>query len=200
MRALWCWLAANSSPLTVVLTFLAVVVATVYAALTWRLARAATDQAGASRKAADAAADQALSTRLIFEAAHRPYLQVEMDGVSFFTRPDRFLLWFTAKNHGPLPAILTDYHLTVKVDGRLIVERRREPTESNRALFAGDDFPFRFEEPPSGVSGLIEQSAGVEVDFAVGYRGFNNTPYVTRMAAASPGGESRWRFTAIELK
>lgn len=184
MRALWCWLAANSSPLTVVLTFLAVVVAAVYAGLTWRLARAARDQAGAarvqaeaSRMAANAAADQAHSTRLIFEAAHRPYLQVEMDRrMSFFVRPDFFRLWFTLRNHGPLPAILADRHLTVRVDGRLVVERPPAPTDSDRALFAGDEIPFQFDQIPPGAGALVETLAGVEVDFAVGYRGLNKIP------------------------
>jgi hypothetical protein len=66
----WAWIKANHEPLTVVVTFLGVLVAWRYVVLTRRLAEAANVQAGAAREqaeagriAANAAAEQARVTR-----------------------------------------------------------------------------------------------------------------------------------------
>lgn len=83
----WCWVQRNHDVLQtlgawagVIVASAGVIVAIRYVILTRRLAQAANVQAGAARVAADAAAAQAESTRLIFEAAHRPYLESPITG------------------------------------------------------------------------------------------------------------------------
>jgi multidrug efflux pump subunit AcrA (membrane-fusion protein) len=163
-------------------------------------AEASLQGAQASRKGAEAAAEQANITRQIFEAAHRPYLQIEMDRESsFFEDPDFFRLLFTLKNHGPVPAILAERQVTVKEEGQLVAERRPAPTDSNRALFAGEEeIAFRFERMRPGSSTRDRQRPGIEVDCTVGYRAPNNIPYVTRVVARSTE-TGQWQYTAFEV-
>jgi hypothetical protein len=76
------------------------------------------------------------STRLIFEAAHRPYLQVLMyRGGSFFFEADFYRFHYSIKNHGPVPAILTERHLIVRMDGQEVVRRPVPPAIISQANF-----------------------------------------------------------------
>ncbi len=199
LHTLWYYLTSYSNALTalagivgVVVAFLGVVVAAVYAGLTWRLAKvartqaeqgkilaesakrqadAALEQAAASHRAAQAAAEQAHVTRQMFEASHRPYLEVQIEQRSFYLRPDFFGLFLSVKNHGPVPAILLGWRAHIQTAERLTVHQQ-PPTDEGLCVFPGNtaelsctgDGTGRMDEGPHPESDIY-----VEVP----YRGFH---------------------------
>lgn len=203
----WCWVQRNHDVLQtlgawagVIVASAGVIVAIRYVILTRRLAQAANVQAGAARVAADAAAAQAESTRLIFEAAHRPYLQVVMDRTSsFFYEADFYRFHYTVENHGAVPAILTERHLIVRVDGQEVL--RLQPAPESRAIFPGDEPRLDWDQFQHGRPQQTPQ-VPIEVECTVRYRGLSGLTYMTRVVAVSrPGGPYReWRYSRVELE
>ncbi len=219
IRTLWYLLTSYSSALTAlaslvgaVLTFLAVVVATVYARLTSRLAQAAkaqaiaakdqaeasVKQADASRVGAEAAADQARSTRLIFEAAHRPYLEVRLDPSSFYIGPDLYRLDVTVKNHGPVPAILDRWQAVIRKAREKVAGIGPELLE--RCVFPDVEVPLQMASHPMAFTpglppGEVTE-VGVEID--VTYRGFHAAPYRTYVSLT--GSHGQWHVVVQQME
>jgi hypothetical protein len=216
IRTLWYYLTSYSNALTalasllgVVTAFLGVLVAAAYAFLTWRLAQAAKVQAEqatvlvesakkqadaalvqaeASRKGAEAAVEQARVTRKIFEAGHRPYVEVWLDSGSFWTNPEFFRLHVKLKNHGPVPADIIKWQAVFRTgsetvggfgpeDELLSVFPDREQTLEARV---GADAP---EGRPPGP---------MEIELNVRYRGAHDAEYVTN--AIIRGQSHQWRL------
>jgi hypothetical protein len=204
----WCWVQRNHDVLQtlgawagVIVAAAGVVVAIRYVILTRRLAEAAHVQATASRIAAQAGEAQAQSTRLIFEAAHRPYLQVALHGdSSFFFKPDFYRFFYTVKNHGPIPAILADRHLTVRMSGQEVLQLPPAAAVATRAIFPGGEIRVEWE--------LFQQGkpqewplVPVEVECTVRYRGLSGFTYMTRVVAESrPGPHRAWSASRIEME
>lgn len=203
LRTLWYYLTSYSSALTalaslvgVVLTFLAVVVAAVYAFLTWQLAKAAKIQADASLKGAEAAGQQAKATQLIFEAAHRPYLDVVIQPWSFYARPDFFDFAFLLTNKGPVPAILVACHAIVRLEGAVVAERPPDQRDAAVALFPGgepEELVFK-----RGSGQIIPLQGNLELECRVEYRGFHEARYVTRIVARRT--ERGWKHVDMEIR
>jgi len=105
----WAWIKTNHEPLTVVVTFLGVLVAWRYVVLTRRLAEAAKEQAEASKMAAQASAEQARTTRLLFEA-QQPFVRIESNHVFVAGESPKahdHLFTFSLENYGTVPAVVT---------------------------------------------------------------------------------------------
>ncbi len=183
----WCWVLDNHDVLQTLAAWLGalvalagVIVAGRYVVLTRRLAQAANTsaeaartQAEVSRQGAEAAADQARSTRLIFEAAHRPYLEVQLDPNSFFVTFEFRRLLLTVTNHGPVPALLENWEARFR-QGPNAVGRSRTP-EPGLCVFPGRAAPLRDEAG----QGPEQPGPDVDVEIEVTYRGFHDARYRT---------------------
>jgi hypothetical protein len=130
MTALWRWIRENHEGLQTIVTFAGVLAAVWFAVLTRRLARTAGVQAEASLRGSSAAADQAKAaadqakiTQSIFEAAHRPYVEIAIDTWSYVYRDDHFRLGFSLKNHGQVPATLIGWSVVVAANGNIVAQR-----------------------------------------------------------------------------
>jgi xanthosine utilization system XapX-like protein len=203
----WTWIKANHEPLTVVVTFLGVLVAWRYVVLTRRLAEtanvqagaardqaqasrlgadAAADQAQASRAGAEAAADQARIARQIFEAAHRPYLSVAVKQL-FYGDMSNFRILFAVKNHGPVPATLKEWRAEIRVANVGSVQRGPQAADAGICIFPDATEEMEF-QAPGGWGGVVRPlPEGFEIDFSVEY-GFREAVYRTSLSARSEGG------------
>jgi len=183
--------ATNSTAVTAMATVAGVAVAAAYAYLTFRLARAANTQAAqgrvlagaamrqadaalaqaeASRRGADAAAEQAYVTRQMFEASHRPYLEVRVQGRTFYARPELMSVVVLVKNHGSVPAMLLGWRTDVRVGGQVIAHAE-SPDET------GCIFPDSKDKELECAVGKGWSEARlhpeVDLDIEVAYRGFH---------------------------
>lgn len=198
---LWRWLTAGSNATAVsalaavagVLVGIAlVIVAAVYARLTRRLARAARRQADLTNAIAQETQRQADVGRQIFEAAHRPYIEVTLED-AFFVRGDLYRARFEMTNHGALPAVGITWTVTISHEGQEIAT---EGSTAMRVLFPGgarvfvvDTGPETEEiEPPPGLTTIA-----VEVQ----YGGVSGRTYATR--ATLEGRFRQWRVVSQEI-
>jgi len=180
----WAWIKANHDPLTVVVTFVGVLVAWRYVLLTRRLAEAANvqavaarEQAHAGRIAAQAAAEQASITRQIFEASHRPVVGLQMHDSNFFEAPEIYRLDFDAENFGQVPAILTESRLIVRRDAEVLVDRK--VPGRGRCIFPGEETDLRFAGPQDSRGQGTRDVVDVEV--TVSYTGFDDVIRTSRI-------------------
>jgi hypothetical protein len=194
----WAWMKANHEPLTVVVTSLGVLVAWRYVVLTRRLAEAANVQARAGREQAEAgritvqaAAEQARITRQIFEASHRPIVGLMTYEGNFFRGADSYRLHFEAKNHGQVPAILTESRMVARRGAEVLVERT-EPGRG-RCIFPGEDTRLECEQvrPHGGVAQTPREA--VDVELTVHYTGFDDVVRTSRISVVGnfDGGWTR---------
>ncbi len=134
---LWGWLSkeqAALSGLTGLATVAGVVVAGVYAALTWRLAREAKRQAS--------------TTQRMFDATHRPWVEANfLADESFFLDADTYSFEIRLTTHGPVPAFLLGYTFVVREEGRLPVTFESEATWT-RPLYPGHQRLLRIHHTP----------------------------------------------------
>ncbi len=199
MTALWRWLnaggnAAAVSALAAVAGILvgvaAVIVAAVYAALTRRLASAVKRQADLTDNIARETQRQAEVSRQIFEAAHRPYIEVTLED-AFFVRPDLYRARFAMTNRGAVPAVGVAWTVTISHDEREIATRGSSGTH---VLFPGGGRIFSV----GTGSGGIETPAGLTtIAVEVRYGGVSGRSYATR--ATFEGKYEQWRVVTQEI-
>src|ERR1700694_4648556 len=110
-RALWVWLKENhesvgaaAATAGVIVAAAGVIVAALYVRLTHRLATATHRQANLTATIAEQTRRQAEITQQIFEAGHRPYLELTFEGGEFIDE-ERLNLRFNVTNHGHVPAV-----------------------------------------------------------------------------------------------
>jgi len=181
-----------------------VIVAIRYAILTRRLAEAANlqaaasnaaaqaarEQAEASRRGAEAAADQARTARQIFEAGHRPYVEVWLEEASFWTNEEFFRLRVKLKNHGPVPADIIRWQLVFRINGNIV--GGFGPEDELRSVFPDREQTleaYRGADAPEG-----RPSGPMEIEMNVRYRGGHDAEYVTN--AIMRGQSHQWRLFA----
>src|SRR5262245_20393625 len=168
--SLWYWIQANSGGLTVVVTFLGVLVAGVYAFLTRRLARTAARQVEETGRQADV-------TQQMFEASHRPYVEIDIERASYVYRDDHFRLRFNLKNHGQVPATLIAWTASITTLGRARILSDRLPDRGDEAIcvFPGRDTLLDHQQ------GTGPEQAGpeVEIHVTVQYSGRAGSAYHT---------------------
>jgi len=181
----WAWIKANHEPLTVVVTFLGVLVAWRYVVLTQRLAEAAKEQAEASKLAAQASADQARTTRLLFEA-QQPFVRIEshhdfITGETSKAHDHRFT--FSLENNGSVPAVVTGWHLGISRGDDVMRETHKTGFEVGI-----EALPSKM--PSQTIHALTErvvhmfpnaQGKPVEVLAKVIYEGVGGKTYVSRV-------------------
>lgn len=166
-----------------------------YVRLTRDLARAANVQAEQARTSASAAADQAHISRQIFEAAHRPSIEVMVDfnAARFFQNADNYTFPFRLHNHGSVPAILVGWRGTVRVTGH--TEVLGPQRDAGYAIFPSRPMDLNFSNVhgPQGPT-----NAGADIEIAVQYHSPSapGVVYTTRMVAAA---SDNWRATFPEL-
>jgi len=199
----WGWIGANYQPLAVVLAALGVAVTWWYVRLTRRLATAANtaanaalQQAAASLVGAKAAAEQARITRQMFEASHRPVLELTLHGFDYFNTADSYRLDFDVKNHGQVPAILTESRLVVRQDAVVIVDRVAQGR--GMCIFPSEEpEDLRFGEEGKDGAGQSPRST-VEVELTVSYHGFDDEVRTSRLAVV--GNFDGWRRMLTEIR
>lgn len=200
MSAILFWITNHSSALIVIATVLGVVVAGIYSFLTWRLAnaaiaqaQAALTQAEASRAqataatdAARAAADQAVIARQIFEAAHRPYVELMLSDSTRFDHAQAYEIGVQLQNHGPVPATLVDWDVTIRSSsGRLETVENVLPQDVGRCLFPGRELTLRAARGAGYVTGTV----GAQLSVTVRYGGTPATRYKSRIVVEDRGDE-----------
>jgi hypothetical protein len=172
-----------------------VIVAIAYAILTRKLADAANDQASASkaaaeasRRGAEAAAAQARTTQQIFEAAHRPYVEVWLDSGSFWTSPEFFRLYVKLKNHGPVPADIIRWQAVFRIKDEIV--GGFGPADELLSVFPDREQTL---EGRVGVDAPEGQPPGpMEVELNIKYRGAHDAEFVTN--AIIRGQSHQWRL------
>lgn len=193
---IWDFLASYRAG--VVVALLGVLVAAVYAFLTWRLAQTAKLQAEASAQQARAAADQARIARQVFEAAHRPYLEAAVTSLSSFTSPELFQISVIVKNYGPVPATLHTWQVLIRRQGQVLAETHLLPPEIGRCIFPGRDATLAFNRLPPGSFG-VEPAGPTELDVSIQYRGSHGARYTTHIVATKEPGRV-WEYTTEEIQ
>lgn len=184
MNAIWRWLTTGENATAVsalaaiagvLIGIAAVIVAAVYAGLTRRLARASRRQADLTNAIARETQRQADVGRQIFEAAHRPYIEVTLED-AFFVRADHYRAQFEMTNHGMLPAVGITWTVTISHEGQQIAT---EGSTAMRVLFPGGARVFVVDTGQE--NGAIEPSPGLTtIAVKVQYRGISGREYATR--------------------
>ena len=196
MTGLWRWITENKDALTAVgtvagavVTLVVVVVAAIYAVFTRRLVSAARTQAEASLK-------QAQVTQRMFEASHRPYLNVQPSRMLFLGR-ENFVFAFSLRNRGSLPAALVGWHATLSRNGETVAERRRDEADAGVTIFPGYSHEIEF-QLGSG-SGVVEPPpSSLEIEVVVEYRGVPESHYTTRLSADTRAGS--WGARSLDVQ
>jgi hypothetical protein len=181
----WAWIKANHDPLTVVVTFLGVLVAWRYVVLTRRLAEAAKEQAEASKMAAQASADQARTTRLLFEA-QQPFVRIESNH-NFIAgetpKAHDHLFTFFLENHGAVPAVVTGWHLGISRDNDVIRETHKTGSEVGIEALPAKMPNQTIHALTERVAHMFPNAQGkpVEVAAKVIYQGAGGKTYMSRV-------------------
>ncbi len=156
-----------------------------YTLETSRLRRQSASQTEATR-------DQARITRQIFEASQRPFLQIELEGHSFVNDADHYSLLCAVTNHGPVPAILRRWVITLVLNGEAVREHVSEPL--TRALFVGNNVPVEAALAPQGTQ-VREDVPDVTVKVSVRYESPAGFPYESWLNVR--GRFRRWRIDSV---
>jgi hypothetical protein len=201
VNAIWRWLTTGGNATAVsalaaiagvLVGLAAVIVAAVYARLTRRLARAAHRQADLTANIARETQRQVEVSRQVFEAAHRPYIEVTLED-AFFVRADHYRARFEMTNHGAVPAVGITWAVTISHEGQEIAT---EGSTAMRVLFPGGARVFVVDtgaenganEPPPGLTTIA---------VAVQYAGTSGRAYATR--ATLEGKHQQWRVVSQEI-
>jgi hypothetical protein len=141
---------------------------------TWetrRLRLESHDQVAVSRKQADIA-------RQMFEATHRPFVEIRFFTASFFEKPEFHHISYKLINHGHVPAIVSSCQAVVTRNGAPSMQLGR----GRMVLFPSE---HREVHEHGGETGMIDDdAASVVVTVSVKYTGAHaETPNETRLIA-----------------
>ena len=201
MNAVWRWLISGGNATAVsalvaiagvLVGIAAVILAVVYARLTHRLTQAVHRLADLTHAIGRETQREADVGRQIFEAAHRPYIEVTLED-AFFVRADLYRARFEMANHGTLPAVGITWTVTISHEGQQIAT---EGSTAMRVLFPGGTRVFVLDqgleadtmEPPAG-----DTAIAVEVQYASA----SGRAYATR--ATFEGKYRQWRVVGQEI-
>ena len=125
---------------------------------------------------------QAALTRRIFEASHRPYLNVLPQDPVFLDRHIHFV--FHLDNRGTVPAIVTGWHVSVRYRGQAVPIEPGESRDVVRVVFPGGGHErlglVRVVEP-NGLRLPGRPGQVLLVEASIAYRGAGDRQFSTRI-------------------
>ena len=194
----WRWLEANKGAIGaltaivgVAVAIAGVIVASIYARLTRRLADTARDQTALTKEIATETRRQARISQQVFEASHRPVLEVNLERGGFVD-DQHFGFHFTVKNHGSVPAINVRSTVVCRMDDKVVVER---PSQVPHVLFPGEERSF---SATSNTAYAVQPPPrGLRVEATVDYNSTAGRGYFTKFFFESEG--SGWKLTHEEI-
>lgn len=180
----WGWLAKENqalSGLTALATVAGVIVAAIYAGLTWLLARQATRQAQI--------------TRLMFDATYRPWVSVDFQEDNFFANDSFYRFDIVVQTYGQVPGFLIGYRLTVLENEQVSMTDASDPSWI-RPLYPGNQKTLTIEKTPP-TRPIVMPVPGslpvVTVEFVLRYKGSSDRIYKTEFTMT--GRYRDWRNT-----
>jgi hypothetical protein len=183
--ALFARLLPNESRPTIVGTVAIVLTGAIVLWYTWetrRLRLESHDQVVASR-------DQADIARRMFEASHRPFVEVQFAKGSYFERAQFYHLMYKLVNHGHVPAIVTTCQASVADDGNPV-----NLVSGHMVLFPDGDREIRHQGSEGGV--INPTAPDVVVAINVKYSGAHaGSSYETRLVAR--GRCDKWQVSVV---
>jgi hypothetical protein len=209
MGALGAWLRANQAEITTASAALGVLVAIVgvaaaiyYAILTRRLWQATRAQADLTKGIAEETKRQAGISQSVFEASHRPYIELTLPEAVFVE-----LEWYRFKlhlaNRGSTPAVDLTWRVQVTRDGVTVVDQRSAADrvvfpQQARDFFCVNEKAVPGNDVPVAVTmARYEKRPPVAVDVQVEYVGPSGRRYFTRMSMQ--GNDEAWTVTAHDI-
>jgi hypothetical protein len=196
----WHWLSQNKDAIGsltaivgVAVAIAGVIVAAIYARLTRRLAEAARDQSALAKEITTETRRQAEVSQRIFEASHRPYLELMLDEAQFGDE-EQFIFRFSAKNHGSVPAVQLRWSVVLRDnDGRVVADLASGITQ---VVFPGAAVDFEAKRAEGTFSSKIPQ--GLRVEARLDYWGSPEREYSTRFTAEWQRGHG-WQLLQDEI-
>ncbi len=139
-----------------------------------------------AHRMADTAAQESRLNHQIFEASHRPSLEVifAVGDTRFYQNEGNYTFPFQLYNHGSVPAVLVGWRGIVRRDGAIEVDGPLQ--DAGRSIFPTRTVNLAF----SNVHGPQGPTPnGVEVEIVVTYRSSSvpEVTYTTRMVASGAG-------------
>jgi hypothetical protein len=203
----WIWefvkenhaaISAASAALGVLVALAGVIVAIGYVVLTGRLWQAAKAQADLTKGIAEETKRQAETSQSMFEASHRPYLEVTLPN-AVFVRPDWYSIKLHVANRGSTPAVDLAWAVRVSKKGVSVVDRR---SGADRVVFPNQARVFHCQAGTQPIQAVGEAllklvDEPVSLDVRVDYVGPSGRRYFTKMAA--DGNNDHWTITAHEI-
>jgi len=196
----WQWLSQNKDAIVslaaivgVGVAIAGVIAAAIYARLTRRLAESVRDQSALSKELATETRRQAEVSQRIFEASHRPYLELMLDEAQFGDE-EQFIFRFSAKNHGSVPAVQLRWSVVLRdTDGRVVGDLASRITQ---VVFPGAAVDFEAKRSEGAFSSKIPQ--GLRVEAKLDYRASSEREYSTRFTAEWQRGRG-WQLLQDEI-
>lgn len=196
----WQWLSQNrdaigslTAIIAVTVAIAGVIVAAIYARLTRRLAEAARDQSVLAKEITAETRRQAEVSHRLFEASHRPYLELMLDEAQF-SDEEQFMFRFSAKNHGSVPAVQLRWSVVLRdADARVVADLASGITQ---VVFPGAAVDFEAKRAEGAMSSKIPQ--GLRVEARLDYRGPSEREYSTRFTAEWQRGHG-WQLLQDEI-
>jgi len=196
----WQWLSQNKDAIVslaaivgVGVAIAGVIAAAIYARLTRRLAESVRDQSALSKELATETRRQAEVSQRIFEASHRPYLELMLDEAQFGDE-EQFIFRFSAKNHGSVPAVQLRWSVVLRDnDGRVVADLASGITQ---VVFPRGGVDFEAKRAEGAFSSKIPQ--GLRVEARLDYRGPSERDYSTRFTAEWQRGHG-WQLLQDEI-
>ena len=196
----WQWLSQNKDAIGsltaivgVAVAIAAIIVAAIYARLTRRLAEAARNQSALAKELTTETQRQAEVSQRLFEASHRPYLELMLDEAQFGDE-EEFIFRFSAKNHGSVPAVQLRWSVVLRdSDGRVVADLTSALTQ---VVFPGATVDFEAKRAEGALSSKIPQ--GLRVEARLDYRGPSEREYSTGFTAEWQRGHG-WQLLHDEI-
>jgi hypothetical protein len=145
------------------------------------------------------AVEQVQLNRRIFEAAHRPSIEVIVDPGQgrFYQNQGNYAFPFRLYNHGPVAAVFVGWQGRVRSND--VVEVEHPLSDAGRALFPTREAQFNF---ANATGPQFATPPTVEVEITVRYHApsLPDVVYTTRMVATPmPAAPPLWRVTFPEI-
>ena len=196
----WHWISLNKDAigsLTAIVgmavVIAGVIVAAIYARLTRRLAEAAREESALTKEIATETRRQGEVSQRVFEASHRPYLELMLDEAQFGDE-EQFIFRFSAKNHGSVPGVQLRWSVVLRDnDGRVVADLASRITQ---VVFPGAAVDFEAKRAEGAFSSKIPQ--GLRVEARLDYRGPSEREYATRFTAEWQRGHG-WQLLQDEI-
>jgi hypothetical protein len=159
----------------VLATVAGVAIALVPIVLTWVLAKQAKRQADLTQR--------------MFEASHRPYVDLRIRGDSSFRGVGAFRLDFVLQLHGQVPALIDRFYVTVTPEAseKVLLSVDQDTVNGRRAIYpeehlANDETPgLVVTVSGNRAFGINEKAPPMRVQATLEYRGAPETRYKTHV-------------------